>query len=429
VIAADVLVAGAGPGGCAAALALARAGRRVVLVGPRGSPDRGLSGEWLHPAGVATLRRLGVGPEGAEFTENLGFVLHPGPGQAPVVLPYRTGHAVSMRHHVLVDLLRAAAAGHPRVTLSLGDRVTAADADGSAVTGAGTVHVGLVVGADGRASLVRRALLPDEPPAPTLSATAGFELTGAQLPTEQFGHVFLGGPGPALAYRIGPGTIRLLLDVAPRPVPPAELVDHLLRCYAPALPENLRAALRESARRGSGIRWAANRFRGRRYYGHGRRALVGDAVGFGHPLAALGMTMAILDAECLARRGDVPSYTRERRVRSWAPERLGMALHRAMTGTDIASVVLREALVHLWRHDEPQRDRMMRLLAVQEEGRTEFGLAVTRIAATALAHIGRHCPHSSGRNAARWRIATTIDLADWLLWLYRPAPRIPPTPR
>src|SRR5262249_33232098 len=162
-----------------------------------------------------------------------------------------------------------------------------------------------------------------------------------------YGHIFLGGPGPALAYRIGPDTIRLSLDVPPCRMPPSEMLGYLRRCYAPALPEELRAAFLESADHHRRVRWAANRFRRRLFYGADPLALVGDAVGFGHPIAAHGMTTAILDAECLARRGDIASYTQERRVRSWAPERLSMALHRALTGTDTASVVLRESLLHL----------------------------------------------------------------------------------
>ena len=70
---AEVLVVRAGLGGCATALSIAQVDGQVVLVGPWGSPDRGLSGEWLHPAGVTTLQRLGVRLHGADFTQNHGF--------------------------------------------------------------------------------------------------------------------------------------------------------------------------------------------------------------------------------------------------------------------------------------------------------------------------------------------------------------------
>jgi squalene monooxygenase len=346
------------------------------------------------------------------------------------MLPYSQGTAVTMGHQVLVDRLRQAAAEHPGITLLLGERVTDATALGTATTTAGTFQPGLLVGADGRTSLVRRALRPEESSAATLSVTAGFELTGVRLPIEGYGHIFLGGPGPVLAYRIGPDTIRLSLDVVPRRMAPAEKLRYLRHNYAPILPDELRAAFLESTSDQPRVQWATNRLRLRRFYGDGRLALVGDAVGFGHPLAAHGMTTAILDAECLARHGDIATYTKERRARSWASERLGIALHRAMT--DAASVVPREALFHLWNHNTAERDRMMRLLAVQEDSRTEFGLTVAHIAAVALTRIRVPSPQRSLPGAIVRRGRTTLDLARWLHWLCGsnpPTPWTAPAPR
>lgn len=413
---ADVLVTGAGPGGCAAALSFAREGAQVVLVGLRGSPDRGLSGEWLHPAGVAILRELGVRLDGADFTENHGFMVHPGGGRAPLLLPYAQGKAVSMPHHVLVDRLRRAAVEHGSVTLLLDERVTEATTAGSAATTAGNFQADLLIGADGRASLLRRALRPRESPAMTLSTTAGFDLVGASLPIEKYGHIFLGGPGPALAYRIAPDTIRLSLDVVSCRLTPSQMGDYLRNCYAPALPGELRDAFIEATAHGLRPRWAANRFRQRLFYGDGRLALVGDAVGFGHPLAAHGMTTAILDGDCVGRRGDVVSYERERRTRSWAAERLGMALHRALTDTE--SALFREALFQIWGHDPAESERMMRLLAVQEDRRREFSLVVAHIATIALlrpVETGEEGPLISP--LARW-VRAVPQLVNWLRWLY-----------
>lgn len=153
-------------------------GRHVVLTG-LGTVHRGLAGEWPHPTGVARLERLGVDLQGVQ---NHGFVVHPGDGRAPVTLPYAHGTAISADHHVLVGWMREAAERHPGITVRWGDRVTGVRADGSVTTSSGTTRANLVVGADGRASAVRRAVRQEEPPAAQLSSTAGFELTGVRLP-------------------------------------------------------------------------------------------------------------------------------------------------------------------------------------------------------------------------------------------------------
>ena len=51
-----VAVVGAGPAGCAAAIALCRAGRQVILIGD----GRDGVGEQLHPAARPLLARLGL---------------------------------------------------------------------------------------------------------------------------------------------------------------------------------------------------------------------------------------------------------------------------------------------------------------------------------------------------------------------------------
>ncbi len=55
------VVVGAGPVGCAAALALARAGQRVALLDAGATGNR-FAGEWLHPTGAKLLAELGFDP-------------------------------------------------------------------------------------------------------------------------------------------------------------------------------------------------------------------------------------------------------------------------------------------------------------------------------------------------------------------------------
>ncbi|MFC5720995.1 FAD-dependent monooxygenase [Streptomyces gamaensis] len=414
----DVLVAGAGPAGCMTALAFARRGATVLVLEPRPAPARQLAGEWLHPAGVGALHRMGIRCPGREFTANLGFRLHAADGNPPLHCPYPGGTALSMHHHTLTAVLLDTLRGTPGITLRQSERLTAVTTDGRARTTREEIRAGLVVGADGRASTVRRLLRPGEAASAPLSRIAGLLLPGARLPRDGYGHVFLGGPGPVLAYRVAPDTVRLCLDI-PFPCPgPAEVHGYLRHGYAAALPGPLRPHFFEALAAGR-LQWAAARFRRRSFYGRGRCALVGDAVGHGHPLAAQGMTLALLDAECLARRApDLAAYAAERTARSWSAERLGAALHRTLTAHDPASLLLRRAALGLWRHDPRQRDLALGLLGVLDDRRSAFCGALARVTAHALTD-----PSLAGTGT---RLA---DLADWLLWLTGPAVGTPRTPR
>lgn len=412
-IAVDALVAGAGPGGCAAALALAASGLRVRIVDPQLPADRRLSGEWLHPGGVAALGRLGIPLYGPDFVHNRGFLVYPGDGSPPIELPYPDGTAVSMHHGALTRVLRQALAKRPGVDLGPPDRILGTTPDGAIRTGRDQLRADLIVGADGRGSVVGGALrkrVRHDTPSALLSHMAGLLLPGASLPVEGFAHIFLGGPGAALVYRVAADAVRVCLDV-PRGHPRApEVYEYLPEAYRGVLPPSLwDGCLSELAARR--VQWAANRFRRRTFYGHGPYALVGDAVGYTHPLAALGMTMAILDGEALGDRPDPVEYARERRRRSWAAERLAAATHRALTARDPASLALRSALFTLWRDNPRERQRMMGLLSVQDDRRLSLTRSVGRIARTAVGDSP---------------LPTLPSLGAWLCWLAGPAAGIPP---
>jgi squalene monooxygenase len=420
--AADVLVAGAGPGGCTAALALAAQGASVRVVDPQLPYRRVLSGEWLHPGGVAALTRLGVELHGPDFLHQRGFLCHPGDGSPPIELAYPQGTAVSMPHATLRCALHQALADRPGVDLGPPDRLIDTSPHGSVRTSRGLLRAGLVVGADGRSSAVRAALLRHErlgtgrrnckhdTPSVPLSHMAAMLLPETALPVEGIGHIFLGGPGPILAYRITADTVRLCLDVPLGHPRAPRLYDYLRHAYARALPRPLRDGCLNELAKGR-VQWAVNRFRRRLCYGHGRHVLVGDAVGYGHPLAALGMTMATLDGECLGRHAVPAVYARQRARRSWAAERVAAAVHRALTAQDPASLALRGALFTLWRDDVPEGQRMMALLGGLDDNCYSLALRVVRIARTAA------------ENAP---LPVLPALGAWLYWLAGPGVGVPP---
>src|SRR5712691_2498505 len=159
--ASDAAVVGAGPVGCVTALALARRGYRVLLLEADPGTSGRLSGEWLHPPALESLRRALESSMPCPSLAGHGFVVHPEDRSEPIVLPY-AGEAMgaSCEHSELVSSLRDSVAATPGVRLVPGARVTAIDGERVTFRGEdGRVVVSLVervVGADGRSSFVRR---------------------------------------------------------------------------------------------------------------------------------------------------------------------------------------------------------------------------------------------------------------------------------
>jgi squalene monooxygenase len=251
----DVAIVGAGPAGCATALAFTAAGAETILLESAAPATRRLAGEWLHPAGVQALERLGVDLSAVRHCRLGGFIVHPEDGSTPITLPYPEGrYGLSCHHGSLVQALLAALVKRPgaalvpraRILDITGSRLVYASGHGPAVA---CSPAGWLVGAEGKASPVRRSLgIPSQ--LTCLSQMAGILLEGAELPVEDYGHILMGGPGPILLYRIGPAAIRACIDVPRRGFTPGHAREYLWQAYAPWFPASLRAAFAAALERG-----------------------------------------------------------------------------------------------------------------------------------------------------------------------------------
>lgn len=428
----DVAVVGAGPAGCITALAFVQRGARVVLIEAQTGGGRKLAGEWIHPPGTEVLRLLGVGPipRAVDHLAGLGFVVFPEDDGKPIVLPY-PGNAVglSCEHQSLVEALRAAALAHADITYLPCTRVTGIEQQRLCLTREGsdrisTPQVRLIVGADGRSSVVRRALgLPDE--RRLVSYMAGLLLEDAELPFEGFGHVFLGGPGPAFVCRISPQHIRVCLDV---PLAYGRLARDnagLYDAYRAGLPACLLEAFRNAINAGR-IKWTTNHMRPRIHYGRPGLVLVGDAVGHFHPLTAVGMTLAFMDGYRLASCESFADYRRQRSAESRVAELLASALYRMFTLADDGAVSLRSATYRMWRHTGAERRRTMRLLSGNETDLVEFNRAFLKVM-----FLGAQQAIQDAVCSGQWRHTARVlkSFASWLGWLVAGAlPRLLRTP-
>ncbi|HEY3500961.1 MAG TPA: FAD-dependent oxidoreductase [Polyangiaceae bacterium] len=410
----DVAVIGAGPTGAAAAAAFARRGAKVALVDGHPEAAQRFAGEWIHPPGVRTLRSLGVDVRALAAREGHGFALFGDDDADPVCLPYDDDISIARMHGELVEELRAHALGHASVryfprhvftglagnTVSLWDRSTDRRV---------TLRVERVIGADGRASKVRAALDGASSQQP-LSYMAGLELENAQLPFEGLGHVFLGGPGPALLYRIDERRIRACLDIPSSCPSSARRNEAVYEAFRDVLPPQLEPALRVAAR--EPLAWAATGIRRRTFFGRGNVWLAGDAVGHVHPLSGIGITLGVMDADAAARAQDLAEYRQERSAR--VAELVASVLYLAFSRTDGSARRVRHGLLKMLRNHPEERRRTMRLLTGDDRSGESFADAFLR-ASGQVVLTGAERTATRRQSWSEWARQLRSD-AGWLEW-------------
>ena len=396
----DIAVVGAGPVGSLCALAHARRGASVALLEANPNASRRLAGEWLHPPALRILRDFGIGIDTQpQTTEGKGFAVFPEDRSEPIVLPYPDGsQGLVCEHEALVSRLREAVEDEPGVDFMLDARVRAVEDESVTFTRDGateSLKAALIVGADGRASIVRRSLGLWTSPR-NCSRMMGIALSGVRLPLEGYGHVICGGPGPILIYRLSDHSVRVIVDV-PLGHSARDSVALMSDSYAGWMPETLRPAFVEALRARRFLA-AANALRPRATYGSPRRVLIGDAAGHYHPLTAVGMTLGFGDALALAEGRDFRDFTNGRLRATRAPELLAMGLYEIFADHRVESVAVRHAVYRRWRESPAVRDRTAGLLACENTSIASLGLACSAMAARAIVgEIPRSCDRSAWR--------------------------------
>ncbi len=317
---ARVVIAGGGIGGLAAALGLARAGQRPLVLERQPAFGELGAGIQLAPNAFKALGRLGVpprpGPEAVLIDELR--LMDAVSARTLAVLPLRDGfaarygapYAVVQRGHLHGTLLEACRAAG--VELRPGAEVTGYRQDDAGVTvllrSGEPVRAAALVGADGLRSAVRRRVTGDGEPVPSGHVTFRALVPAARMPAplRRAAAVLWAGPGCHVVHYPLAGGERYNLvatrdlgatgTAGGRPVGREEVLAHFGGLCA------LPAALLEA-----GADWRAwvlcDRPPGRRWQ-DGRVVLLGDAA---HPMlqyAAQGACMALEDAACLAQETD-----------------------------------------------------------------------------------------------------------------------------
>lgn len=421
----DVIIGGGGIAGASVAAALGEFGYRVLVVEPGLDGAKRLAGELVHPPGASDLADLGFLPhlERAGICPVLGFAVVPDPTAKPYLLPYGeipgvTQPGFAIDHGVLASSLLAAVETLPHATLWVGARVTDVDLrdpDFAAVTvtrGGQEVRLRsrLLVAADGAGSSIRKlAGIGHE--RRRLSQMVGYVLQGVPLPHPGFGNVFLGGPAPALAYSIGPDTVRLMFDIPGNPTGVEALIHDAT--YLQALPEPFRDAVWTAIESGSRL-VSTNYSIVPQTVAQGRLALVGDAAGCCHPLTATGLSICTRDAirlrQALRETSDIPAAVRRYARLRRGPQSTRLALADALYETFVARTpamrLLREALLRFWRSSRRGRSASMALLSTHDSRMSAMVWIYARVVGYAFTEMvrGRRgrdtCPLPSRHEAA-----------------------------
>ncbi|TVY91323.1 putative squalene monooxygenase [Lachnellula willkommii] len=334
---ADVVIVGAGVFGCAAAFALAKQGRSVILLERSlKEPDR-IVGELLQPGGVSALEKLGLSDclQGIDSVKVVGYeVIYYG---NPVSIPYppNAGAAAqggfknsmnekstrpegrSFHHGRFISQLRKACASQPNITIIETEATDTITSQHSAqVLGVETKTLNPATGekendyyfghltliADGYASKFRKQYIGKSPI--VKSKFYALELIDCPMPAPNHGIVILGDGSPVLLYQIGTHETRALIDIPENTPSAASAVGgvraHIRNVVLPSLPKQVQPCFQAALADGKIPRSMPNSWLPPSTQVEKGVVVLGDAMNMRHPLTGGGMTVVFNDVVLLA---------------------------------------------------------------------------------------------------------------------------------
>jgi salicylate hydroxylase len=337
-----IVIAGAGIGGLTAALALAARGFRIVLLEQAERLEEAGAGIQLSPNASRILIDLGVGGRLAPLAmPPEAICVHTARGRDLVRMPL--GRAAEVFYGApywmvhrgdLQGALLATALSHPDIALELGAKVEefAVHPNGITVeytrrTVATDTHCGVLVGADGLWSAVRRRLGDDRPPRP-----AGRTAWRATVPAaavaprwrEPEVHLWLGRGAHLVHYPVMGGAAVNIVAIAHDPwesmgwSTPGTREEVLTQFPAGSWAASARDLLAIPER---WLKWALYDRPPLGRWGFGPVTLLGDAAHPMLPFLAQGAAMAIEDAAVLADALAKTPADPERALRAYEKER------------------------------------------------------------------------------------------------------------
>ncbi|ANZ74226.1 BA75_00115T0 [Komagataella pastoris] len=348
----NIIVIGAGVVGPCIATALARQGRKVLIVERDWSEPNRIVGELMQPSGLKALRELGmieaINDIDAFYTagylvknynedvlipysykQDLKLVEEPVPGcvkngndklkddkdtEAGISVKDWDSderiRGVAFHHGRFVMNLRKIATQEPNIT-KLQRNVTSLLKDElDACIGVEVedesknrknYSAELVICTDGIYSKFRKELFLSKKPQ-VGSYFVGLELNNAVVPKLHYGHVIMGDHAPILMYQISQTKTRVLCAYRSEKLPPKnDVLKYLNEVVLPSFPAETQPSLIEALSKDDCYRAMPNQYLTAKTNTIPGLAFIGDALNMRHPLTGGGMTVGINDAALLAR--------------------------------------------------------------------------------------------------------------------------------
>jgi flavin-dependent dehydrogenase len=280
---ADLLIAGGGPAGLAAAINARQQGLSVIVAEPRDIPIDKACGEGLMPGGLTELVRLGVDPAGMPL-RGIAYLDEHRRAEAP----FSGGPGRGVRRTALHAALASRAKEQDTDWIST--RITNVDQDAHGVTAAG-IRAKWLIAADGLHSTVRRAVGINAVPGRPRRYGVRWHY---QVPAwSEFVEVHWSRWGEAYVTPVEPDLVGVAILSSERP----DLA------WFPRLAHNLQGASHGRARGCGPMRQVVSRRVA------GRVLLVGDAAGYEDALTGEGVSLAVKQAAAAVSAivDDVPS--------------------------------------------------------------------------------------------------------------------------
>jgi geranylgeranyl reductase family protein len=307
---ADIAIVGAGPAGAAAACHLAGIGFHVVLIDQRCFPRDKVCGDFVGPAALAELDRLGLFSQPTLHNANKirnGALYVNGDRVVARPFPYVEGlrdYGLCIPRMLLDDaIVRAAVASGARLIEEA--RVTGYETDGAGVTlfhqgsgGQKRLRARLLVGADGSSSLISRILRGRKPPRRDQIVAVRAYFEGVEGATDQADLYVNSSSLPGYYWLFPTGTssanvgVGMLLEAW---MPTRQQLSQLLIQLIESDPA-IRLRLARAKMNGKIVGWPLATFNPELPIIANRVALIGDAAGLINPLSGEGIQYALRSA-------------------------------------------------------------------------------------------------------------------------------------